>query len=84
MVQNPQYIIDKSGKKISVIITLKEYQTLLEESELKEDIRAYDKAKANDDGSRILLSDYLKKRKLRNLNSIFRLTGLRIGFYQLA
>ena len=38
---------------------------MLEELEELEDIRLYDEAKKEDDGKRVPLSDYLKKRKAR-------------------
>ncbi len=38
----------------------------IEELEDLEDVRLYDEAKKEDDGERILLSDYLKKRKAKN------------------
>ena len=59
---HPRFIIDAKGKKISVILPIKEFENIIKKLEELEDIRAYDKAKANDDGERILLSDYLKKR----------------------
>lgn len=42
---HPQYVTDSNGKKISVIIPLDEYNTLMEELEELEDIRLYDEAK---------------------------------------
>lgn len=44
---NPQYITDTKGKKISVILPIKEFQSIIEELEELEDIRLYDKAKKN-------------------------------------
>jgi hypothetical protein len=44
---NPQYITDSSGKKVSVILPIKEFQSLIEDLEELEDIRLYDKAKKN-------------------------------------
>jgi hypothetical protein len=38
---HPQYITDNTGKKISVILPIKEFKTLLEELEELEDIRLY-------------------------------------------
>ena len=38
----------------------------IEELEDMEDIRLYDQAKKEDNGERILLSDYIKKRKAKN------------------
>ncbi len=63
---HPLYITDNSGKKISVVLPVKEFNTLMEELEDLEDIRLYDEAKKEDDGKRILFSDYLKKRKSNN------------------
>ena len=40
-----QYITDKKGKKISVVIPLKDYNKLIEAWEELEDIKAYDSAK---------------------------------------
>ncbi len=42
---NPQYIIDKKGKRISVVIPVSEFETILGELEELEDIRLYDEAK---------------------------------------
>jgi len=43
----PQYITDIYGKKISVILPVKDYECLLEELENKEDVRLYDDAKTS-------------------------------------
>jgi PHD/YefM family antitoxin component YafN of YafNO toxin-antitoxin module len=48
---NPQYIIDKKGNKISVVISVTEFETIMEELEELEDIRLYDESKSNDDSS---------------------------------
>lgn len=42
---NPQYITDNQGRKISAVIAMKEFKTLLEELEELEDIRLYDESK---------------------------------------
>lgn len=60
------FITDKKGKRISVILPIEEYERILEELEDQEEIRLYDEAKKEDDGERILFSDYLKKRKENN------------------
>jgi PHD/YefM family antitoxin component YafN of YafNO toxin-antitoxin module len=44
MTLNPQYVTDKRGKKVAVQLSVKEYAYLLDELELKEDVKAYDKA----------------------------------------
>ena len=42
---HPQYITDNSGKKTAAIITMKEFNTILEELEELEDIKLYDESK---------------------------------------
>ena len=42
---HPQYIIDTAGKKM-VILQMKEFKTIIEELEQLEDIKLYDKVKA--------------------------------------
>jgi PHD/YefM family antitoxin component YafN of YafNO toxin-antitoxin module len=42
---HPQYITDNSGKKISVVLPMKEFKSIMEELEDLEDIRLYDEAK---------------------------------------
>jgi activator of HSP90 ATPase len=61
-----QFVTDDHGKKVAVILPIKEYQKMVEDMEELEDIRLYDEAKQEDDGKRILLSDYLKNRKAKN------------------
>jgi PHD/YefM family antitoxin component YafN of YafNO toxin-antitoxin module len=63
---HPQYINDSNGKKSMVILTLKEFETIMEELEDLEDVRLYDQAKKEDTGERILFSDYLKNRRKKN------------------
>jgi len=63
---HPQYITNNVGKKMSVVLPMKEFQNILEELEELEDIRLYDEAKKKDSGERILFSEYLKKRKKKN------------------
>jgi len=60
-----QYISDKEGKKLAVILPIEKYTKILADLEELEDIRLYDEAKAEDNGDSILLTDYLKKRKLK-------------------
>lgn len=42
---NPQYITDNTGKKISVVLSLKDFNAIMEELEELEDIKLYDEAK---------------------------------------
>ena len=44
-----QYIVDKNGKPIRVILDIEVYQKILEALEKLEAIRAYDEAKAAED-----------------------------------
>ncbi len=60
-----QYITDDHGKKLAVIVPIKQYEKILEELEGLEDIRLYDQAKKEDDGNYIPLDDYLQKRNSR-------------------
>ena len=63
---HPQYITDHAGNKISVVLPIKDFKALMEELEEMEDIKLYDEAKEEDTGERILFSDYLKNRKVKN------------------
>lgn len=47
----PQYITDNSGKKISVVLSLKEYESIMEELEELEDIKLYDEAQKSNEPS---------------------------------
>lgn len=42
---HPQFITDHTGKKISAVLPIKEFTTLIEELEELEDIRLYDESK---------------------------------------
>lgn len=48
---NPQYIIDKKGNRISVVISVTEYETIMDELEELEDIRLFDDAKSVNESS---------------------------------
>jgi hypothetical protein len=63
MTLNPQFLTDKKGKKIAVQLSVKEYQFLIEELEMKEDIALYKKVKADKSETYIPLDEYLEKRK---------------------
>lgn len=60
---HPQYIKDATGNKSFVVLPASDYQRLLDELEMMEDVQAYDAAKAKDDGEQISFDDYLKERK---------------------
>jgi hypothetical protein len=40
------YITDSEGKKVSVVLPIREYEKMLEDLETLEDIKAYDRAKS--------------------------------------
>ena len=42
---HPQYITDNAGKKISVVLPIKDFKAIMEELEELEDIKLYDEAK---------------------------------------
>jgi hypothetical protein len=48
---HPQYITDNTGRKISVVIPMKEFKTIMDELDELEDIRLYDEAKASKEPS---------------------------------
>ncbi len=47
MKEPTQFLTNEKGEKIAVVISIEEYQKLLEELEELDDIRAYDEAKAS-------------------------------------
>ncbi len=61
-----QFITDDTGKKMGILLPIKEYNRMLEELDEFEDVKLYDKAKREDDGERITLSEYVKNRKKKN------------------
>ena len=48
---NPQYITDNTGKKISVVLPMKDFRTIMEELEELEDIKLYDEAQKSNEPS---------------------------------
>ncbi|HMS29864.1 MAG TPA: hypothetical protein PKD32_08435 [Saprospiraceae bacterium] len=54
---HPLYITDNTGKKISAVLTMKEFETIIEELEELEDIRLYNEAKKEDNGERIPMAE---------------------------
>jgi len=48
---NPQYITDKTGKKISVVLPMNDFKAIMEELEELEDIKLYDEAKKSNEPS---------------------------------
>ncbi len=56
---HPQYITDNAGKKISVVLPMKDFKAIIEELEELEDIMLYDEAKKSDEPS-ISIDDAFK------------------------
>ncbi len=42
-----QFVVNERGEKVAVVISIEEYEKILEELEDLEDIRGYDEAKAS-------------------------------------
>ncbi len=42
-----QFVTDKKGKKLAVILSISEYKAMLDKFDLLEDIKLYDNAKEN-------------------------------------
>ncbi len=56
---HPQYITDNTGKKISVVLPMKDFKAIMEELEEMEDIKLYDEAKKSNEPS-IPINDAFK------------------------
>lgn len=65
MTLSPQFLTDKKGKKVAVQLSVKEYEYLIEELEMKEDLALYKKVKADKNESYMPLEEYLKKAKMK-------------------
>ncbi len=63
---NPQFIKDANGKNSMVVLSINEFDIIMEELEELEDVKLYDEVKKEDTGDRILFSDYLRDRKAKN------------------
>jgi len=48
---HPQYITDDKGEKLSAVIPIQEFKTLMDELDELEDIKLYDSAKADNEQS---------------------------------
>jgi len=66
--KEPQYITDKKGKKLSVVISIDEYNQMLEDLEELEDIRLYDAIKSRKEKS-ISFEQYLQQRRIKKKNA---------------
>ena len=61
----PQYITDSTGKRVSVVVPIQQWQKMLEELEELDDIRLYDEVKARNEPT-VSLAEYQKKRQQAN------------------
>lgn len=59
-----QFITDDKGQKQAIILPIAKYEKLMEELEELEDIKLYDKVKANKE-EYISFDDFLKSRKVK-------------------
>ena len=48
---HPEFVVDEKAQRKAVLLPLREWKRLMEEIEELEDIRAYDKAKAEPDNA---------------------------------
>ena len=55
-----QFLTDKKGNKTGVLLSIKQYNKLIEKLEDLEDVRLYDEAKREDDGYRISMDEAFK------------------------
>lgn len=49
MTKPPQFLTDEKGQRVAVVISIEDYEKILEELEDLDDIRAYEEAKAAGD-----------------------------------
>ena len=63
--KEPQYITDKKGKKLSVVLSITQYNQILEELEELEEIRQYDAVKARKEKT-IPFKQYLQRRQKKH------------------
>lgn len=57
VIVHPQYITDTSGNKL-VVLSSKEFDSMIDALEELDDIQEYDEFKRTDDGKRVLFSEY--------------------------
>ncbi|MBC7552857.1 MAG: hypothetical protein H7257_02640 [Taibaiella sp.] len=60
MTLHPQYITDTAGEKL-VVLSISEFNSIMDELDAVEDVRLYHEAKKQDDGERIPMAEVLKK-----------------------
>ena len=68
--EKQQFIVNKKGKKVGVLLDMPTYEKFLEAYEDMEDIRDYDEVKEKVEkeianGDVVTLEEYLRKRKIK-------------------
>ena len=66
MTLKPQFVTDEKGRKIFVVLSMKEIDWLMDKIDELEDNKLYNRAKKRDTGERILLKDYIKTRNKKS------------------
>lgn len=61
---SPQFLVDDRGNKTSVLLSISDYEALMEEIDDVEDVRLFDQAIGEQNGESISLDEYIKKRGL--------------------
>ena len=64
---SPQYIKDAKGKRSFVVLSIGDFDKVMEELESIEDVKLYDQAKKKNGGKGILLDDYIHQREINNV-----------------
>ncbi len=70
MTLHPKYITDEKGNKVSVVLSISEYNQLLTEIVELEDVKLFDTAKKSDSGERFSIEEVFSTiESKRNLKS---------------
>jgi len=64
---HPQYIKDAKGKRSFVVLSIGDFDKVMEELESIEDVKLYDQAKKKNGGKGILLDEYIHQREINNI-----------------
>ena len=70
---HPQFIKDANGNKLFVILPAKDFESLMEELDDREDVHLYDEAIKNDTGERISMEEAFKMIEAKRGNKWFTL-----------
>jgi len=63
----PQYIRDAKGKRSFVVLSIGDFDKVMEELESIEDVKLYDQAKKKNGEKGIPFDDYILQRKISNV-----------------